>query len=87
VVAAYVLSVQDYQITKLFGLGHVFWVLAYLAILARYLRKKIEFEGRALYSGWLLVAMLTMTVSLPLDAYDLFVYWQGMRLPIVEYYN
>ncbi len=74
-------------VTKLFGLGHVFWAIAYVWIAWRWRDGLIDWEGRPLYRAWIVAAMITLTISLPLDAYDLVQYANGMRTPMVEYYS
>ncbi len=77
---------EGQQVTKLFGLGHVFWAVAYIVILLRWRRGAIDISGRPFYAAWLVVAMATLTVSLPLDAYDLYQYANGLRMPMSDYY-
>ncbi len=74
------------QVTKLFGLGHVFWGVAFVLILMRWRAGVIDFTGRPLYRAWLTAAMITLSISLPFDAYDLFQYANGLRMPMTEYY-
>lgn len=77
---------QDGWITKLFGLGHVFWFVAYLWLGLRWFRNQISRNGQPFFRTWFYAAMLTLTISLPLDAYDLVLYFNGMTMPLVEYY-
>jgi hypothetical protein len=88
---AIVVILQDYQATKLFGLGHVFWAFAFVCILKRWQKGNVQFSKVGLYAmaykGWLPVAILTLTTTLVFDSYDLVMYATGMRMTMVEYYN
>ncbi|PCJ24041.1 MAG: hypothetical protein COA96_10550 [SAR86 cluster bacterium] len=90
-VGAVVVILQNYQVTKLFGLGHVFWAVAFVYILRRWLKGKIKLQGfdayNLAYVVWLPTAMLTLVVSLVFDGYDLVAYANGLRMPLIEYYN
>lgn len=90
-VGAIVVILQNYQVTKLFGLGHVFWAVAFVYILQRWKKEDLQLHGFGLYAKayriWLPVATLTLAVSLVFDTYDLVMYATGMRMPMVEYYN
>lgn len=74
------------HVTKLFGLGHVFWAVAFVLIGWRWAQGRIDLAGRPLYRAWLAIAMVTLAISLPLDAYDLVQYANGLRMPMSEYY-
>ncbi|MEQ9520722.1 MAG: hypothetical protein RLN89_14930 [Parvibaculum sp.] len=82
-----VYAAEGLQITKLFGLGHIFWAAAYVYILLRLLKRQIDLTGKPFYRAWLYIALATLTISLPLDAYDLAQYALGTRQPMVEYYT
>jgi hypothetical protein len=88
---AIVVILQDYQVTKLFGLGHVFWAFAFVCILQRWQKGNVQFSKVGLYAmaykGWLPLAILTLTTTLVFDSYDLVMYATGMRMTMVEYYN
>jgi len=82
----YVYVAQGYMITKLFGLGHIFWAVAFVYIVHRIFTGKAETEGRPYFRTWLYVASLTLAISLVFDTYDLIQYAGGMHDPMVEYY-
>lgn len=88
---AIVVVLQDYQVTKLFGLGHIFWAVAFVYILQRWKKGNVQLSGIGFYAMayrvWLPVAMLTLAISLVFDSYDLVMYATGMRMPMIEYYN
>ena len=86
-VGGWVYVVEGYQVTKLFGLGHVFWTVAYGYFLRRLWTGQADIQARPFYRAWLYTAMVTLTISLPVDAYDLAKYAGGMRAPMVEYYG
>ncbi len=90
-VGAVVVVLQNYQVTKLFGLGHIFWAVAFVYILMRWKQGEVKLGGPGIYnlaySLWLPVAMLTLAISLVFDSYDLAMYAGGLRMPMVEYYN
>jgi len=86
-VGGIVYTAEGNQITKLFGLGHLFWAGAYIYFLYRLWAQKVDLQSRPYYRAWFYTATLTLTISLPLDAYDLTKYAGGMRQPMVEYYQ
>jgi len=86
-VAFVVLYLQENKVTGLFGLGHIFWAVAYAFMLHRLWTGEADIQSRPFYRTWLYAAVATLTISLPLDAYDLAKYAGGVREPRVEYYR
>jgi hypothetical protein len=86
-VGGVVYAMEENQITKLFGLGHIFWAGAYGYFLYRIWTRKADIQSRPYFRAWLYTAIITLTISLPFDAYDLAKYAGGMRQPMVEYYQ
>jgi hypothetical protein len=82
----YIYSAQGNMVTKLFGLGHIFWAFALAYIIHRIITGKAETEGRPYFRAWLYTASVTLTISLVFDTYDIIQYVGGMRDPMVEYY-
>ncbi len=82
----YVYTAQGNMITKLFGLGHVFWAFAFAYFIHRIFTGKSETEGRPYFRAWLYTATVTLAISLVFDTYDFVQYMGGNREPMVEYY-
>lgn len=82
----YVYAAQGYMITKLFGLGHIFWAVTFAYIIHRIATGKAETQGRPYFRAWLYAASVTLAISLMFDTYDLIQYAGGVREPMVEYY-
>ena len=87
IVGGIVYAAEGNQITKLFGLGHIFWAGAYAYFLFRLWTQTADLQSRPYYRAWVYTATITLTISLPLDAYDLAKYASGLRQPMVEYYQ
>jgi hypothetical protein len=82
----YVYTAQGNMITKLFGLGHVFWAVAFVYFVHRIFTSKAETDRRPYFRAWLYTATVTLAISLVFDTYDLIQYIGGTRKPMVEYY-
>jgi len=82
----YIYTAQGNMITKLFGLGHVFWAFAFAYFVYRIFTSKAETDGRPYFRAWLYAATVTLAISLVFDTYDLIQYIGGTREPMVEYY-
>ncbi len=82
----YVYAAQGYVITKLFGLGHIFWAGAFVYFVHRISTGKAETDGRPYFRAWLYTATATLAISLVFDTYDIILYLGGTREPMVEYY-
>ncbi|AWZ02103.1 hypothetical protein RHODOSMS8_02587 [Rhodobiaceae bacterium] len=82
----YIYTAQGNMITKLFGLGHVFWAFAFAYFVYRIFTSKAETDGRPYFRAWLYTATVTLAISLVFDTYDLIQYIGGTREPMVEYY-
>ncbi len=85
-VGFYIYTLQGNMITKLFGLGHIFWAVAFGYFLYRIYTGKAETDGRPYFRVWLYVATVTLATSLIFDVYDTIQYIGGTREPMVEYY-
>lgn len=82
----YIYTAQGNLITKLFGLGHIFWAVAFAYFVHRIFTGKAETDGRPYFRTWLYAATATLAISLVFDTYDLIQYMTGTREPMVEYY-
>lgn len=85
-VGGLVLYFSDNMVTKLFGLGHVFWAVVFGYWLLWLWRGQIDFNGRPWFRAWFFTALATLAISLPFDAYDLLIYAIGYREPVIAYY-
>lgn len=82
----YVYTAQGNMITKLFGLGHVFWAVAFVYFVHRIATGQAETHGRPYFRAWLYTATATLAISRVFDTYDLIQYIGGTREPMAEYY-
>ena len=70
---------EGHQVTKLFGIGHFFWILP-LWLLARDARNA---ELSLLYRGYAGIAVLTMSISLVFDTKDTAQWMLGDRRSVL----
>lgn len=74
VTAVGVFAWEGNQVTRLFGVGHVFWLIPLYLLARDWSRQKSR-----LYRGFIAVAVATMTVSLIFDARDAALWLMGDR--------
>ena len=84
---AAVFVVQNGTLTKLFGLGHLFWAVAFIWLVMKWKKGKVNFTYRPFYRIWLAAAMVTLAISLPLDAHNVISYLNGTTAPLPNYYS